>query len=196
MTGVDPRHADPDASEWIGTVVEGEVDFVGRAWIDVDFGDRIETITLARVIAPVCGPGRRPVVADLLPRLNALLPPGSAVRVVRATSGDPAQPLLLSDSGYIYAATSPASDRAATAPPATATVNTTPQQQEPAVASETITSADPAAVSDGPLPGSVNEVLLAEGLVKMRDPYIDLSSTADRSIDEQIVNRPGRGGGS
>ncbi|MFD6677271.1 hypothetical protein ACFWDA_23280 [Rhodococcus zopfii] len=187
LTVVDSRHADPDASEWIGTVVEGTLGPGGRPQVEIDFGNRVETIDVARVIAPVCGPSRGAVVEGLLPRLNALLPAGSAVRVVRSTMTDPVGPALSSTSGYLYLETPAAAGGTSTPATVTPTVTTQVPQQPETAASGATTRAEPAALPDGSLPMSVNEVLLSEGLVKMSEPYFNLSVTAEPSLEQQIA---------
>lgn len=192
-TALGPAQADPDAAEWVGTVVGTDLSYKDEPQVKVDFGDSTTQITVARIHAPNCGGQKAAAKEALRQRLGDLLPAGTAVRVVRAVQhrglgGSLGVDLLSTSSGYVF------TENPIVTPPATLSLTTSAVRSSTttrATATPTTTTSSPAATPTSniqvvaPASGSVNEALLAEGYADL-DPLVDLSVAATDSIDEQI----------
>jgi hypothetical protein len=87
-TALGPKQEDYDAPEWVGLVESVEIDYGGRPVIDIDFGrNRARSITLDHVKVVDCESNKVDAEGAALGRLSALLPSGTAVRLVRSAIG-------------------------------------------------------------------------------------------------------------
>ncbi|NKT14163.1 hypothetical protein GS979_06845 [Rhodococcus hoagii] len=192
-TALGPAQADPDAAEWVGTVVGTDLSYKDEPQVKVDFGDSTILITVARIQAPNCGGQKTTAKEALRQRLGDLLPAGTAVRVVRAVQhrglgGSLGVDLLSTSSGYVFTE-NPIATPPATLSSTTSTVRSSTTARAPATPTTTTSplAATPTSKVQvvAPDSGSVNEALLAEGYADL-DPLVDLSVAATNSIDEQI----------
>lgn len=199
-TELGPAQDDSEAAEWVGTVTRTDVTPYSGPTVEIDFGSTPKSIGLAHLVTPTdCTDDNEAAAAALRTRLAELLPAGTAVRVVRQTSGS--SDVLSYSGGYIYAATplvatttltatttsttaTPTAPTTESAAPTTTTASTT------TTATPTETRGAPAPASAAPgsaAPGSANEVLLAEGYAAIDDPDLDFSIAATEPLDEQIA---------
>ncbi|WP_137726344.1 hypothetical protein [Prescottella subtropica] len=189
-TALGPVQADPEATEWVGTVVEADLSYKDEPQVKIDFGSRTTQITVARIQVPYCGGQEAAAKEALRQRLSELLPADTAVRVVRAVNhyglgGSLGTDLLSTSSGYVF------TENPVAVPPATPSSTTagTTTTTKSSAATTTTKSSAATPTSDvqtvAPASGSVNETLLTEGYANL-DPLIDLSVAATTSIDKQI----------
>ncbi len=208
VTALGPRQSDPDSAQWVGTVTGTDLSYDGEPQVEVDFGDGYaRSITVAHLGFPDCG-GQGSVAEGVLrTRLAELLPAGVAVRVVRALSYG-----SLGSSGYVFTessvagpsspepmsstavSTSSVASSSSISPTAAPRERSSEEMLVPAGSATTTRSASVSSTTAGrasePVSGSINEVLLSEG-VAVVSPSVDLSIASDQPVDEQVETAMG-----